>query len=63
MNYQEVIDLLRIEIQEECNKTFRNTDLLIDNMDVWFERQKTLSYVLGLIDTVEARVQMQYTHK
>lgn len=61
MNYKKVIDLLRIEIQEECNNTFRNKDLLIDNMDVWFERQKTLSYVLSLIDVVEARVEKLYT--
>ena len=63
MNYQEGMDLLRLKIRNDCNRTFRDEHLKNNNFDVWFERQQTLSYVLGLIDAVEARCEEWYTHK
>lgn len=63
MNYQEGMDLLRLKIRNDCNRTFRDENLKNNNFDVWFERQQTLSYVLGLIDAVEARCEEWYTHK
>lgn len=57
MNYQEGVDLLRLKILNDCNSTFRNEDLKNNNFDVWFERQRTLSYVLGLIDAMQRRVE------